>query len=79
MDRLSELMVLVVAILLLTLVGVTLYFYLTGVFRTSNIPKKTVKQDTILRETQNNHRQQSAILLLTSEKIDVKPLAGPPD
>ena len=72
-------MVLVVAIVLLTLVGVTLYFYLTGVFRASNIPTKVVKQDTILRETQNHHRQQSAILLLTPEKIDVKSLAGPPD
>ena len=72
-------MVLVVAIFLLALVEVALYFYLTGVFRTSNIPTKAVKQDTILRETQNYHRQQSAILLLTSEKIDVKPLTGPPD
>ena len=62
-------MVLVVAIFLLALVEVALYFYLTGVFRTSNIPTKAVKQDTILRETQNYHRQQSAILLLTSEKL----------
>ena len=62
-------MILVVAILLLTLVGVTLYFYLTGVFRASSLPRKAVKQDTVLRETQNHHRQQSAILLLTSEKL----------
>ena len=72
-------MVLVVAIFILAPVVVTVYLYLTGVFRTSNIPTKAVKQDTILRETQNYHRQQSAILLLTSEKIDVKPLTGPPD
>ena len=72
-------MVLVVAIVLLTLLGVTIYFYLTRVFRTSHIPPKAVKQDTILLETQNHRRQQSAILLLTSEKADVKTLAGPPE
>lgn len=72
-------MVFVVAIFLLTLVGVAIYFYLTRVFRTSDIPTKAVKQDSILLETQNHRRQQSAILLLTSEKLDVKPLAGPPE
>jgi len=72
-------MVLVVAIFLLMLLGVTIYFYLTRVFRPSNIPTKVVKPDTILLETQNHRRQQSAMLLLTAEKIDVKPLAGPPD
>lgn len=72
-------MVFVVAIVLLTLLGVTIYFYLTRVFRASPIPPKTVKQDTILLETQNHRRQQSAILLLTSEKTDVKTLAGPPE
>jgi len=72
-------MVLVVAIFLLTLLGVAIYFYLTRVFRASNIPTKAMKQDTILLETQNHRRQQSAFLLLTSEKIDVKPLPGPPE
>jgi hypothetical protein len=47
-------MVLVVAIVLLTLLGVTIYFYLTRVFRASHIAPKAVKQDTILLETQNH-------------------------
>jgi len=72
-------MVLVVAIFLLMLLGVTIYFYLTRVFRPSNIPTKAAKPDTILLETQNHRRQQSAMRLLTAEKIDVKPLAGPPN
>ena len=72
-------MVFVVTIVLLTLLGVTIYFYLTRVFRASHIPPKAVKQDTILPETQNHRRQQSAILLLTSDKADVKTLAGPPE
>ena len=73
-------MVFVVSIFFLTLVGVIVYFYVTRVFRKSNIPPaKVVAQDTILK-TQNYRRQQSVIRLLADqEKLTHEPLAGPPD
>jgi len=73
-------MLVIVAIFLLTLMGVTIYFYMTRVFRKSNTPPaKAVVQDTILT-TQNYRRQQSVLLLLSDQKkLTHEPLAGPPD
>ena len=72
--------VLVVAIFFLTLAGVTIYFYMTRVFRKSNVPPaKAAGQDTLLK-TQNYRRQQSVILFLSDQKkLTHEPLAGPPD
>jgi hypothetical protein len=61
-------MILVVAIFLLTAVGVTIYFYVTRVFRKPNVPPaKVVGQDTLVT-TQNHQRQQSVLLLLSDQK-----------
>ena len=73
-------MVFVACIFVLTLVGVAVYFYVTRVFRKSNVPPaKAVGQDTIVT-TENHRRQQSVILLLSDQKkLSHAPLVEPPD